>query len=118
MSYVTGYLAAAKSTDRERFRRSSEASWPIFKRLGALALVENWGVDVPEGKITSFPLALKLKDDESVVFSWVVWPDRATCDAAWQAMQTDPEMEGMDMPFDMERMVYGGFETIFTAHVS
>ena len=115
MSYVTGYLAAAKSQDRERFRRSSEASWPVFKRLGALALVENWGVDTPEGKVTSFPMALKLEPDETVVFSWIIWPDRATCDTAWHAMHTDPEMAGIDMPFDLERMIYGGFENIFTA---
>lgn len=116
MTYVTGYLAAAKSTDKERYRKSAEASRPIFKRLGALALVENWGDFTPPGELTSFPRAVKLQDDETVVFSWVIWPDRQTCDAAWQAMQTDPEMQDMDMPFAMDRMVYGGFEPQFDSN--
>lgn len=115
MTYITGYLAAAKSGDRERYRQSSVTSWPIFKRLGALAFVENWGVDTPEGEQTSFPRALLLEGDETVVFSWVIWPDRETCDAAWLAMQDDPEMEGIDMAFDMGRMIYGGFDMIYNS---
>ena len=75
--------------------------------------METWGEDVPDGKVTSFPMAVKLEEGESVVFSWLVWPDKATADSAWQKMMEDPRMKDMDMPFDGKRMMWGGFNTIF-----
>jgi uncharacterized protein YbaA (DUF1428 family) len=74
---------------------------------------ENWGVDVPDGKLTSFPMAVKKEADEVVVFSWMEWPDRGTCDRAWEAMMKDPRIAGMrEMPFDGKRMMWGGFEEL------
>jgi len=113
MSYVTGFLTPVKGENRERYVRSAEAAWPLFKEYGATAQVESWGVDVPDGKVTSFPMAVKLEEGEAVVFSWVMWPDKATADAAWGRMMEDPRMKDMDMPFDGQRMMWGGFETIF-----
>ena len=116
MTYVDGFVAAVPTANRDAYRAHAEKAVPIFKAHGALALVENWGVDVPDGELTSLPMAVKAQPDETVVFSWVVWPDRATRDSAWQAMRTDPAMAAMgEMPFDGRRMIFGGFETILDA---
>jgi uncharacterized protein YbaA (DUF1428 family) len=76
-------------------------------------MVECWGDDVREGKLTSFPMAVKLEKDETVVFSWIVWPSKAVRDAGMKKVMEDPRMKGPDdMPFDGKRMIYGGFQTI------
>ena len=113
MTYVTGFLTPVKSEDKARYVKSAQASWPLFQKYGALSQVETWGEDVPDGKLTSFPMAVKLEDGEVVVFSWLIWPDKKTADDAWAKMQDDPAMANMDMPFDGKRMMWGGFETIF-----
>ncbi len=113
MSYVTGFLLAVPTANREEYAKMAEKSWEVFRKNGCLSMRENWGVDVPDGKLTSFPLAVKKKDDETVVFSWMEWPDKATCDRAWEAMMKDPEMSQMgEMPFDGKRMMWGGFEPL------
>ncbi len=110
MPYYDGYLLAVPTANREKYREQAEKVWPLFRKHGALAMQENWGDDVPDGKVTSFPMATKKKDDETVVFSWVAWPDKATRDAAWKAMMEAPDMNAMDqMPFDGMRMMWGGF---------
>ena len=113
MTYVTGFLTPVKTEDKARYVKSAEASWPLFQKYGALSQVETWGEDVPDGKLTSFPMAVKLEDGEVVVFSWVTWPDRATADACFGKMQDDPGFADMDMPFDGKRMMWGGFEVVF-----
>lgn len=116
MTYIDGFVAAVPTANREAYRAHAEKAVPLFKRHGATGMVENWGIDVPDGKLTSLPMAVQAKPDETVVFSWVVWPDRATRDAGWAAMQADPDMAAMgDMPFDGKRMIFGGFETILEA---
>jgi uncharacterized protein YbaA (DUF1428 family) len=85
----------------------------LFREFGALRVVETWGGDVPEGKVTSFTLAVQRAEDETVVFSWVEWPSKDQRDAGWQAMMQDPRMaEAGEMPFDGKRMIYGGFQMI------
>ena len=86
----------------------------MFKEFGALGVVECWGDDVPEGKLTSFPLAVQRKTDETVVFSWVTWPSRAVRDDGWKKVMADPRLQQdtNPMPFDGKRLIYGGFETI------
>jgi uncharacterized protein YbaA (DUF1428 family) len=113
MSYITGFLTPVRSENKDRYVDSARKAWPFFKEYGASAQVETWGEDVPDGVHTSFPKAVKLEDGEAVVFSWLVWPDKATADAAWARMQDDPRMREMDMPFDGKRMMWGGFNTIF-----
>lgn len=115
MSYVTGFLTPVKAENRDRYLRSAEVSAPLFREYGAIGHVETWGVDVPDGKVTSFPMAVKLEPGEAVVFSWLKWPDKATADAAWEKMMEDPRMKDMDMPFDGQRMMWGGFEVVFEA---
>ena len=113
MSYVTGFLTPVKTENKERYIVSARKGWEMFREYGATSQVETWGEDVPDGKVTSFPMAVKLEDGEVVVFSWLVWPDKATADAAWQKMMEDPRMKDMDMPFDGKRMMWGGFTPIF-----
>ena len=113
MTYVTGFLTPVKSEDKARYVKSAEASWPLFQKYGALSQVETWGEDVPDGKLTSFPMAVKLEDGEVVVFSWVTWPDRAAADACFGKMQDEPDVANLDMPFDGKRMRWGGFDVVF-----
>ena len=113
MPYVSGFLTPVKAEDKDRYIKSTETSWPIFQKYGCLEQVETWGVDVPPGKLTGFDLAVKLEAGEVVVFSWLKWPDKATADACFATMETDPAWQDMDMPFDGKRMMWGGFEEIF-----
>jgi uncharacterized protein YbaA (DUF1428 family) len=113
MPYVSGFLTPVKAADKDRYVKSAETSWPLFKKYGALEQVETWGVDVPPGKVTGFDLAVKLEEGEVVVFSWIKWPDKATAESCFAPMETDPAWQDMDMPFDGKRMMWGGFEPIF-----
>jgi uncharacterized protein YbaA (DUF1428 family) len=115
MTYIDGFVLAVPTASKEAYRKHAEDAVAQFKRHGALRMVETWGVDVPDGVVTSFPMAVQKKPDETVVFSWVVWPDKETRDKAWEAMPLDPEMAAMDMesmPFDGKRMIFGGFEPL------
>ena len=114
MNYVDGFVAAVPTANRQAYREHAEKAARLFKEFGALSVVECWGDDVPEGKLTSFPLAVKRKDDETVVFSWITWPSRQARDDAWKKVMEDPRMrpENNRMPFDGKRLIYGGFETI------
>lgn len=114
MNYVDGFLAAVPTANREAFRKHAEDAAVIFKEYGASKVVECWGDDVPEGKLTSFPMAVKRKDDETVVFSWIVWPSKAVRDEGMKKVMDDPRMHS-EMPFDGKRMVYGGFQVIVDA---
>lgn len=117
MSYVDGFVAAVPTANREKFKQHAEAAAAIFKEFGALSVTECWGDDVPEGKLTSFPMAVKLKEDETVVFSWIIWPSRQTRDAGMQKVMADPRLQPdvNPMPFDGQRMIFGGFEMIVSA---
>lgn len=113
MTYVTGFLLAVPAANKEAYRKMAKKTWEVFRDHGCLAMRENWGADVPDGTVTSFPMAVKKEADEVVVFSWMEWPDRETCDRAWEAMMKDPRMAEMDdMPFDGKRMMWGGFEEL------
>lgn len=113
MTYFSGFLLAVPAANKEKYRQMAHAGWEVFKDCGAVAMRENWGIDVPDGKVTSFPMAVKKKDDEVVVFSWIEWPDKATADAAWEPMMKDPRMDALrEMPFDGMRMMWGGFEEL------
>ena len=87
---------------------------PFFRQFGVMRMVEGWGDDVPRGKVTDFQGAVQAKDDETVVFSWMEYPDKATYEAANRKMKDDPRMKEMfaNMPFDGKRVIFGGFESI------
>jgi uncharacterized protein YbaA (DUF1428 family) len=114
MNYIDGYVLAVPTANKETYRRVAQNAATVFKEHGALSVVECWGDDVPEGKVTSFPMAVQRKPDETVVFSWITWPSRKVRDEGMKKAMEDPRLkEGMDpMPFDGQRMIYGGFEVI------
>jgi len=114
-TYVDGFVCPVKAEKREAYLKAARTAAEVFTELGALSVVENWGDDVPDGKLTSLPMAVKLEADEVVVFSWVVWPSKDVRNTAWEKAQADPRMNMMDMPFDGKRLIYGGFQTILTA---
>ncbi len=112
MSYVDGVVVAVPTANKQKFLAHARASAAIFKEFGALKCVENWGEDVPDGKTTDLKRAVQATPEETVVFSWITWPDKATRDAGWKKMMADARMRDMDMPFDGKRMIFGGFETV------
>jgi uncharacterized protein YbaA (DUF1428 family) len=112
--YIDGFVVAVPTANRDAYRRHAEAAAVVFKEHGALRLVECWGDDVPDGKLTSFPMAVKKQADETVVFSWITWPSREARDAGMQKVMADPRSkpEANPMPFDGKRLIYGGFNVI------
>ncbi|WP_109260134.1 DUF1428 domain-containing protein [Hyphobacterium indicum] len=118
MSYVDGFVVAVPSAKKTEYLEMAKLGATVFKDHGALSVVEAWGDDVPDGKVTSFPMAVKATADETVVFSWIVWPDRAARDAGMAAAMKDERFAAMGpdaMPFDGKRMIFGGFEMIVEA---
>lgn len=114
MTYVDGFVLAVPTANKEIYRKHAEEAAVVFKDHGALSLVECWGDDVPVGKINSMHTAVLRKDDETVVFSWITWPDKAARDAGMAKVFADPRLSGTmeSMPFDGSRMIFGGFEMI------
>lgn len=110
MAYIDGYTYAVAAANKEAFIEFAQKSAELFKKHGALRVVECWEDEVPDGETTSFPLAVKRKEGEVVMFSWCEWPDKATRDASFDKVMKDWEETGLgDMPFDGKRMIYGGF---------
>ncbi|MBT8142007.1 MAG: DUF1428 domain-containing protein [Gammaproteobacteria bacterium] len=115
MSYVDGYVLAVPKKNKSDYIKLAQESAVVFKDHGALSVVENWADDVPDGELTSLPMAVKCEEGEVVVFSWITWPSREARDAGNKAAMEDPRLQGWDMskmPFDGKRMIYGGFVTI------
>jgi len=112
--YVEGFVGAVPTANREKFIDHADKAAPLFLRQGALRVVECWGADVPKGKVTDFYRSVKAKDDETVIFSWVEWPDKATRAAGLEGLFAEMEahMKDNPMPFDAKRMIVGGFEII------
>lgn len=114
MAYVEGFVLAVPAAAKEAYRQHAAKAAPMFKEFGAARMVETWGDDLPDGKVTDFKGAVKATADEVVVFSWFEYADKATRDAANAKMMSDPRMEAMgaDMPFDGKRMIFGGFAVV------
>lgn len=117
MSYVDGFVAAVPNANKEIYRQHAKKGAAIFRKYGALQMVECWGDEVPDGELTSFPKAVQCKADESVIFSWILWPSKSVRDAGMKKAMEDPlfDMENNPMPFDGQRLIYGGFEMLLDA---
>lgn len=118
MTYVDGFVLAVPTANKEAYRKLAADMAPIFRKHGATAVIECWGDDVPEGEVTSFPMAVKCAGHETVVFSWITWPDKATRDAGNKKVFEEMETAGFqpeDNPFDGKRMIFGGFRPIVEA---
>ncbi|MBC7703391.1 MAG: DUF1428 domain-containing protein [Rhodoferax sp.] len=115
MNYVDGFVLSVPTASRDVYRQHAETAAVVFKENGALSVVECWGDDVPEGKLTSFPMAVQRKADETVVFSWITWPSRDARNQGMKKAMEDGRLKNTAMPFDGKRMIYGGFEMIVNA---
>ena len=118
MSYIDGFVIAVPTANKQKFIEYAELVDTIFTDLGATRVVECWADDVPEGKITDFGKAVQATADESVVFSWIEWPDKETRDAAMKKMMSDDfndermDMEKYPVSFDGKRLIFGGFKPV------
>lgn len=114
MRYVDGFVAAVPAANKEIYVKHAAEAAAIFKEFGATRVVECWGDDVPAGEVTDFLGAVKAREDEVVVFSWVEYPSKETRDAVMKKMMADPRMQAMgsEMPFDGKRMIFGGFSPV------
>ena len=114
MPYVDGFVLAVPKQNIEAYKAVARKAGEVWKEYGALAYVECVGDDVPYGKLTSFPRAVQAKEDEIIIFSWIVYSSREQRDLVNAKVMADPRLksEMADMPFDSKRMIYGGFETL------
>jgi uncharacterized protein YbaA (DUF1428 family) len=104
MPYVDGFVVPVAKDKLDAYKAISRKAGEIWKEHGALA-------DVPYGTLTSFPRAVQAKDDEIVIFSWIVYRSRAERDVVKQKFMADPRVKG-DLPFDVKRLIHGGFEML------
>jgi uncharacterized protein YbaA (DUF1428 family) len=113
--YVDGFVVPVPRKNIESYKQFSETAGRVWKEHGALEYVECIADDVKPGKVTSFPQAVKLEEDEVVVFSWIVYATREERDRIMAAVMSDPRLKDMDpkaMPFDGMRMFFGGFNVL------
>jgi uncharacterized protein YbaA (DUF1428 family) len=124
MNYVDGFVIAVPTANKQKFIDHAKLGDNVFLDLGATRILECWGDDVPDGTVTDFRKAVQAKDNETVVFSWIEWPDKATRDAGMAKMtemMNDPskadsrmDPEKNPMPFDGKRLIFGGFSPVVT----
>jgi uncharacterized protein YbaA (DUF1428 family) len=112
--YVDAFVVAVPNAQRAAYIALAQRAETVFRRHGAVDYIECWGEDVPEGKLTSFPMAVKCEPGESVIVSWIVWPSKTARDAGNALAMADPDLNDSmkDAPFDTRRMIFGGFERI------
>lgn len=114
VTYIDGMVAAVPAGSKEAYREFATHHGAILREHGASRVVDTWGDDVPDGKVTDFRRAVKATGDEKVVYSWIEWPSKAVRDAGWQKVMADPRMQ-REMPFDGKRLIHGGFAPILDA---
>ena len=116
--YIDGFVMAVPTANKDKFTAHAEMADSVFIDLGATRVIECWGDDVPDGETTDFRKAVKAKDDETAVFSWIEWPDKKTRDAAMATMMSEDfsdermDQEKNPMPFDGKRLIFGGFAPV------
>lgn len=115
MTHYTGSIAAVPTANKQKYLEHVMQAWPHFRGYGARRMVDGWGVDIPKGKINDLYGAVEAREDETIVFSWIEWPDQSTAASAVTHMQADAAAGKIPpLPFDGSRMIFGGFAPIFT----
>ncbi len=114
MTYFEGFIVPVPKANKDAYRKHASEGAPLFQEFGVTRMVEAWGDDIADGKVTDFRKAVNATDDEDVVFSWFEYPDKAARDSATDKFMSDPRMKdmGANMPFDGKRMIIGGFDAI------
>ncbi|MEJ7746512.1 MAG: DUF1428 domain-containing protein [Luteimonas sp.] len=114
MSYIDGFVLAVPTANKQKFIDHANDGDSVFMDYGATRILECWGDDVKDGTLTDFRRAVQAKDDETVVFSWIEWPDKATRDAGMEKAMEDPRLKPdvNPMPFDGKRLIFGGFAPV------
>ncbi|MEM6535608.1 MAG: DUF1428 domain-containing protein [Pseudomonadota bacterium] len=117
MTYVDGVILPVPVANKDKYIALAKQMAGVFRRFGALKVIEIWGEDLPDGEVTSFPMAVKLEEGETVVMAMNIWPSKEARDKGWEQAMADPVFsgDGGDMPFDGKRMIFGEFETIIDA---
>jgi uncharacterized protein YbaA (DUF1428 family) len=116
MTYIDGFVVPVPAANKAAYLEMARQTLALFKEYGAIRVVECWGDDVPDGKVTDFRRAVQATAEEVVVFSWIEWPSKAVRDAAQKKMMDDERMAALPRTvFDGVRMIYGGFATILDA---
>jgi len=120
MAYVQGFVVPVPAAKKDAYTKLAADFAPVFKEFGATRIMEAWGDDVPDGKVTDFKGAVKATPDEVVVFSWHEYASREAAEAAHGKMMSDPRMKdmGSSMPFDGKRMIFGGFTSMIDERAS
>lgn len=114
--YISGAVLAVPKDKKDAYLEMARAMNPIFMDYGASECVEGWEADISDGEHTDFRKAVKAEPGENIVFSWIVWPDRKTCDEGHDKMMQDARMAELPaMPFDGKRMIFGGFDAVYTS---
>ena len=113
--YVAGFVVPVPEEKIEAYRKWAENGAAIFREYGCVEIVESWEDNVPSGKYTDFRRAVDAKAGEKIVFTWQIWPDKATLDAAEARMHEDKRLEvSSEIPFDPRRLILGCFSPIYT----
>nr|WP_281384013.1 DUF1428 domain-containing protein [Novosphingobium chloroacetimidivorans] len=112
LPYVQGFMVPVPTAKRDIYAKMAAEAWDMFAGYGAQAVLEAWGDDVPHGKVTDFYRGVKATEEESVVFSYMIWPSRDACQEASRKMQEAEMPTDFEIPFDGMRMVWGGFEPV------
>ena len=117
MGYTDGFVVPVPAANKNAYREMATKAAAVFKEYGAVRVVEAWGDDLPDGKVTDYKGAVKAKGDEQVVYSWIEWPSREHHDAVWPKIMADERMkpDRATMPFDGQRMIYGSFSPVLEA---
>ena len=115
--YADGLLIPVPHANRDAYIAVARDAAALFHDHGAIRLVEAWGGDVPDGKVTDYKRAVQATAEENIVFSWIEWPSKEARDRGWAGMMADDRMKNPpeNMPFDGKRMIYGGFAKLLDA---
>jgi uncharacterized protein YbaA (DUF1428 family) len=114
MTYVDGFILPLPNGKEEEYRKQAEKFAEKASAQGAIGTIEGLGDGLEHGHTTDFFKAVQAQDNENVIFSFILWPDKQTRDAAWEKIMADPDMQpgAMEMPFDGKRMFWGGFKPL------
>ena len=113
--YVAGFVIPVPEDKMEAYRRWAENGAALFREFGCLEIVESWEDNVPRGKLTDFHRAVNAEEGEKIVFTWQVWPDKASFEEAEARMHEDERMDNAgEPPFDARRLILGCFQPLVT----